>query len=413
MHNLKRNLHIQLEKNLQYFPVVAILGARQVGKTTLAKEVRPDFRYFDLESPKDFERITRDPDFFFEQHPKHIIIDEAQEYPELFRALRGVVDHDRNTPGRFILTGSSSPDLLEGLSDSLAGRIGIIELGTLKANEIEQVELSGVYRLFEKKLDRNFLSSIGEKLVPLSRQQIHRAWLKGGYPEPLLKDDEAFYRRWMENYRDTYVYRDLSKLFPKLDKVAYRRFLSMLAQISGTIINKSDLARAIEVDEKTARKYLDIAEGTFVFRQQLSYEGSVSKSIVKMPKGYLRDSGLRHYLQGISNLDALYEHPSIGHSFECFVIDEILKGMHAQGILNYQANYYRTRSGAEVDLILQGEFGVLPIEIKYGVRTSTKSLRSLSDFIESNGLDFGLVINQAEEACWLTSNIFQLPAGWL
>ena len=413
MHNIKRNLIAQLEKNLQYFPVVAILGARQVGKTTLAKEVRPEFRYFDLESPNTYERISRDPEFFFEQNPNHLIIDEAQEYPELFRVLRGVVDADRQAKGRFILTGSSSPELLEGLSDSLAGRIGIIELGTLKANEHYKKPLSTFYGIFESKLQKEVLDPYLRQAPDITREQIHEAWLLGGYPEPALAKTKDFYKRWMENYRDTYIYRDLSKLFPKLDKVAYRRFLSMLAQVSGTIINKSELARAIEVDEKTARKYLEIAEGTFVFRQLLSYEGSVSKSIVKMPKGYIRDSGLKHYMEGIGDMERLYEHPNIGNSFECFVIDEILKGLEAQGIVNYQAHYYRTRSGAEVDLVLAGEFGVLPIEIKYGVRVKTKALSALSDFVEANGLPFGIVVNQSNEACWLTPKIFQLPVGFL
>lgn len=146
---LKRNLQAKIERLLTQFPVVVILGARQVGKTTLAKQIAPDWRYFDLENPDNYDFITRDPSFFFQQFPQHLIIDEAQVYPELFSTLRGVIDQNRDQKGRFILTGSSSPDILTGISESLAGRIAIVELGTLKANEIYQKPLSEFYSNFD------------------------------------------------------------------------------------------------------------------------------------------------------------------------------------------------------------------------------------------------------------------------
>jgi hypothetical protein len=400
---------------MRNFPVLAIIGARQTGKTTLTKAIAPAFEYFDLEKPTHFDQISRDPEFFFIQHPNHIIIDEAQEWPQLFNVLRGVVDEKRNTMGRFIITGSSSAELLSHISESLAGRIAIIELGTLKANEYQHTSLSSFYHLFEQKLTKENLVT-GK--APLSVEQVQRSWLRGGYPEPLLKlnqspNGKSRYENWMANYQATYINRDIARLFPKLNKINFRRFLTMLSKLSGTILNKSDLARALEVSEPTIRHYLEIAEGTFLWRQLTSFENNVTKSLVKLPKGHMRDSGLLHHLLRINSLDALYSDPIAGHSFEGFVIEEILKGLQDAGISNTQPYYYRTRSGAEIDLILEGNFGVLPIEIKLGRTISPKSLISLNKFIQEQQLPFGMIINQSEKVEWLTPTIIQVPAGWL
>ncbi|MCB1214800.1 MAG: AAA family ATPase [Deltaproteobacteria bacterium] len=179
MTELKRNLFSQLKDYLKYFPVVAIIGARQVGKTELAKSLGPKWSYFDLENPLDFDRISRDPVFFFKEHPDYLILDEAQEYPELFRVLRGVVDEKRQVKGRFLLTGSSSPHLFSKLSESLAGRMGILELGTLKANEFYQKPLSDFYQIFsQKKVERDFLSQLKPQL---GHEELKNFWLRGGY----------------------------------------------------------------------------------------------------------------------------------------------------------------------------------------------------------------------------------------
>ena len=407
---IDRNIHDKIERMLRIFPVVALIGARQVGKTVLSKMLRPTWRYVDLENPNDFEHLNRDPMLYFEHYPSNIIFDEAQIYPKLFEILRGVVDARREDKGRFILTGSSNPELLTQISESLAGRIGIVEIGTLKANEHYQIPFSPFYTLFESPLDKKALSF---KKTPLSNAEMRKLWLRGGYPEPLLMKDELDYRLWMQSYCDTYINRDVAKLFPQLNRVKYQRFIRMLAKLSGTIINKSDVGRILEFNESTARDYLRIANHTFIWREVLSYEQSAIKSIVKMPKGYIRDSGLLHFLSGIETMDALFEASSIGTSFESFVIEELIKGLNATLITNWQFFYYRTRSGSEVDLILKGPFGVLPIEIKYGTTTNMKQLTSLSRFVEENKLPFGLLINQSKEPMWLSDTVYQLPVGWL
>lgn len=409
----QRNISNHAIDLMKEFPVLAIIGARQTGKTSLAKSIAPHFTYFDLEKPSHYDQITHDPEFFFTQYPQHIILDEAQELPVLFNILRGVVDENRQETGRFIVTGSSSTELLSHVSESLAGRIAIIELGTLKANELFYQPISPFYHLFETHLSKE---NVIHHLSSLTLQQINFAWLRGGYPEPLLKLEQhetSYYENWMSNYQATYINRDIAKLFPKLNKINFRRFLMMLGKLSGTVLNKSDLARALEVSEPTITNYLEIVHGTFLWRELPSFENNITKSIVKMPKGHIRDSGLLHHLLRIDNLESLYSDPIVGHSFEGFVAEEILKGLQDIGILNVQPYYYRTRSGAEIDLILEGNFGLLPIEIKHGKTIKRNKLLTLTQFIKDHKLPFGIIVNQSESVEWLTPTIVQIPAGFI
>ncbi len=405
-----RNQAQVIEKLLKMFPAIAVLGARQTGKTTLAKQIQPDWHYFDLEQPQDYDLISQDPTLFFKRYPDKVIIDEAQNFPQLFQVLRGIIDANRGEKGRFILTGSSSPELSKHLSESLAGRIAIVELGTLKANEYYKKPLSYFYQLFANKIAP---TTIFDYEPQFSNQQIQHIWLKGGYPEPTLSHDELFYEQWMNNYYLNYISRDIAKLFPKLNKIKYQRFIKMLGHLSGTILNKSDLARALEINEGTVREYLHIAEGTFLWRELQSYGNSGVKSIIKMPRGYIRDSGLLHYLLQIKTQEDLYHHPIVGHSFESYVIEELIKGLQAAMVSNWKIDYFRTRKGAEIDAILTGYFGVLPIEIKHSSSVSLKKLRSLSDFIEQNHLPLGIVISFTEKITWLSDKIVQIPVGML
>jgi predicted AAA+ superfamily ATPase len=410
MIGVKRNLEHKARETLEMFPVMAILGARQVGKTTLAKNLIDGWKYIDLEDPDDYDLITNNPKFFFQQYPRHVIIDEAQLYPELFAILRGIIDAARSEKGRFIITGSSSPELLSQISETLAGRIGILELGSLKANEYYQKPLSPFYEMFSEKLDpENLISGP----PPLTIQEIQRLWFMGGYPEPLLTKNELFYHQWMENYRDTYINRDIARLFPRLNKIAYRRFLTILSKLSGTIKNKRDLGRTLEVNEGTAKDYLSIAEGTFLWRSLPSFERNIIKSIIKMPKGYIRDTGLLHYLTRINSLHELVEDPLVGKSFESFVIEEIIRGLESTFVTNWHPYYYRTRNGAEIDLVLDGPFGILPIEIKYGTSVKVNQLLSLTQFVHEHQLPFGMVINQSSSVEWLSPKIVQVPVGWI
>lgn len=407
---LTRNIEVKVQKLMRIFPVVALIGARQTGKTTISKKIAASWDYFDLENPNHFDLIHRDPVLFFKQFHSNLILDEAQKYPEIFNVLRGVIDEDRDQKGRFIVTGSSSPELLTNLSESLAGRVGILEVDTLKCNEFYKTNLSSFYDIFQEPLSKSNLK-LEKPLCTL--EQVRYFWLKGGYPEPLLLNDEVGFDLWMTNYITTYVNRDIASLFPRLDKIKFNRFINVLAKLSGTILNKSEIGRMLEFDEGTAREYISIAEKTFLWRELLSYENSISKSIVKMPKGHLRDSGLLHYMLNIKNEKILFQHPQMGPSFEGFVIEEILKGLNSTLVSNWKPYYFRTRGGSEIDLILEGPFGVLPIEIKYGTTVSSKQLRSLKQFISDNQLPFGIVINQSNTLIWLTEDILQLPVHYI
>lgn len=405
----QRNITPYIQALLKQYPVVALVGARQVGKTSIAKALGTEWFYTDLEKTSDLERLMRDPEFFFKQHPRHVIFDEAQRLPELFTTLRGVIDEQRDERGRFIMTGSSSPELLGHISESLAGRIAIIELGTLKANEYFHLPISPFYQLFQSPLSPESVEIFAPRL---SHDQLQSFWFKGGYPEPIA-NDVTFYQEWMVDYENTYVNRDVAKLFPNLNSIAFRRFVTMLGRLSGKIINKSDLARSVGVSQPTISGYLEIVAGTFLWRQLPSFERNANKSVVKMPKGHIRDSGLLHHLLHLNNLETLQSDIIAGFSFEAFVIEEILKGLQDSRIRNVQASYYRTRGGAEIDLILDGSFGILPIEIKYGYKVSRHQLRALTAFIEQHDLPMGLLINQSDRMEWLSDRILQVPAGCL
>lgn len=411
MTGLKRNLEDKLNKLLTFFPAVTILGVRQGGKTTLAKMIRPQWKYFDLEKGTDYDRITTDVDFFFRENPEHLIIDEIQQAPQLFQELRGIIDRNREKKGRFILTGSSSFELVKNISETLAGRVGIVELGTFKLNEFAGKPLSPFYKIFDNPLSLDTLKHLKDLQPQVSHEQVANFFLKGGYPEPIVINDDQFHLSWMENYYKTYIERDIRKLFPKLDIVKYRRFISMLSSLSGTIINRSEVGRSLDTSEVTVKQYLDIAHGTYVWRNIPSYEKSAIKSILKMPKGILRDSGILHFLQRIHDKEQLNAYPRVGTSFEAFIIEEIIKGLEAKMLTGWEYYYYRTRNGAEIDLILDGDFGILPIEIKYGLKTDKSKITSLRKFIKDNNLPFGIVINNSEEVTMLAEGVIQIPAG--
>ena len=413
MTDKKRNLETKINNLMVYFPVVIILGVRQCGKTTLAKLLRPNWEYFDLERGRDFDFVTRDFEFFIKEHPHSIIIDEAQRYPALFQELRGVVDRDRKNKNRFILTGSSSLDLVKNVSESLAGRVGLVQLGTFKANETYAIGLPGFYKIFSKDLNHttiDFLKGIEPKI---SHDQLMQAFLRGGYPEPVLEKNDRFYDAWMDNYIQTYIQRDVRTLFPRLDLIKYQRFISMLSALSGTIINRSQVGRSLDISEKAVRDYLQIAKGSYIWRIIPSYEKSLSKSLVKMPKGNIRDSGLTHYIQGITQRRQLPNYPQVGTAFEAFISEEIIKGIQATEIVNWDYYYFRTRNGAEIDLILEGPFGTLPIEIKFGSMIKQRQIQTLKNFVYKNNLPLGIVINNSDDVQLVADRILQLPATYI
>jgi len=406
----RRNIERKISDLLTFFPIVIILGVRQCGKTTLARMLRPDWQYFDLERSRDLDFVAGDFDFFVKEHPHSVIIDEAQRHPPLFQELRSVIDRDRKRRNRFLLTGSSSLELVKTVSESLAGRVGLVELGTFKVNETYSLGLPEFYQIFSKNLDHTTIDFLKALKQTISHDQLMQAFLKGGYPEPVLEEDDKFYDLWMENYIQTYIQRDIRTLFPRLDLVKYQRFVSMLSALSGTIINRSQVGRSLDASEKAIRDYLQIAEGSYIWRNSPSYEKSTSKSVVKMPKGNIRDSGLTNFIQGITRREQLLNYPNVGASFEAFIAEEIIKGVQATDAVNWKHYYFRTRNGAEIDMILEGSFGTLPIEIKFGSSIKQRQIQTLKNFVYNNNLPVGIVINNSDDVRLVADRIIQLPA---
>ena len=380
---MKRAYESLIRSYLADFPCVALLGVRQCGKTTLLQTLPRGWKRYDLERRADHAVVSRDPDAFLRLNPRHIALDEAQLVPELFAALRVAIDDKRSEKGRFVITGSSSPELLRSVSESLAGRIGIIEVAPLSWAEVTQTFArdSLLTRLTHRKAKP---ADLIDGLKPRGTLALaHDFWLRGGFPEPWLQGTETFRARWVEQYLQTYLLRDVKQLFPALNDVRFRRFLELLGGLSGTILNVAEVARALAVSQPTARDYFDIAHGTFIWRSIPAYTRDVVKRVVKHPRGYLRDSGLLH---------ALLSHPQMGASWEGMVVEEVLRQLNAAGVA-HQYSYYRTGAGAEVDLVVEGNFGLVAIEVKHASAIGARELRPLRDFVNEHKARVGVVIN--------------------
>ncbi len=408
---MKRIYETLIKSCLSEFPCVVILGPRQCGKTTLLGTLEASWRRFDLERQSDFQVISRDPDLFLRLNPRHIAVDESQVLPAIFPALRVAIDENRGETGRFVITGSSSPALMKSVSESLAGRVAIVEMAPLSFAETRQAFESSFFDVLRTgKIAAADLAHTLRQNATLA--EIHQYWLQGGYPEPWLKTSLRFRKTWRENYVQTYLQRDVARLFSGLDHDRFRQFLYMLGSLSGTILNYSDVARTLAVSQPTARDYVEIAHGTFVWRRLPAHTGNPLKRAVKHPKGYLRDSGLLHHLLRIPDLDALLSHPVLGKSWEGMVIEELFRGLNGRGIA-FEASHYRSAAGGEVDLVLEGDFGLIPIEIKHTQTVRIQQLQALDHFIADFKCGFGLVINNDERPRFYTERILGVPFAYI
>jgi len=337
---INRWITSRLEQTVGRTPAVALLGARQVGKTTLAQVLtrdRPSI-YLDLESPEDLVKLS-DPMAFLSLHSdKLVILDEIQRAPDLFMVLRGLIDKNRQAGRKgeqFLVLGSASMDLLRQSSESLAGRISYIELTGLNILEVPAHKPADIQRL----------------------------WLRGGFPESYLSDTDALGMHWLENLIRTYLERDVPQMGFRVPANRLRRLWTMLAHLQGETVNFSSLAVNLEVDSKTVSHYLDILVDLLLVRRLEPWYANVKKRLVKSPRFYIRDSGILHRLLGIADYEALLSNPVVGKSWEGFAIENILSLLPGGA----EAYFYRTAAGAEIDLLLSlSNKELWAIEIKKG-----------------------------------------------
>jgi len=324
----QRIIHQRLNDLLAQFPAVALLGPRQVGKTTLAfaqKDIHPDVVYLDLELPS-AQRQLDDPEAFFAAHPNQLVIlDEVQRLPGIFSILRGVIDQrrrDGEAAGQFLLLGSASGVLLQQSSESLAGRVAQLELTPFQAREVFNEGVSAA--------DLNAL------------------WVRGGFPLAWLASNDAASLTWREVFITTYLEKDIPALGPRIPATTLRRLWTMLAHNQGELLDQAKLASALAISGQTVGRYIDLLSDLMLVRRLPAWSGTVGKRLVRAPKVYVRDSGLVHALLGLQDLDAVLSHPVAGSSWEGFVVEQLINAAPSA-----QASFYRTSNGAEVDLVLE------------------------------------------------------------
>jgi len=364
----RRNLH-KVEDALSRQAAVALIGPRQVGKTTLAHEIsksRPSV-YLDLESKADRDKLS-DPELFLRNHEdKLVILDEIHRAPELFQVLRSLIDQGRRNnlrTGRFLVLGSAAIDLLRQSGESLAGRIEYSHLGSLDILEIEN-----------------------------NAKSIDSLWLRGGFPDSYLakNDADSFHSR--RSFIRTYLERDVPQFGPRIPAEILERLWTMLAHNQGTLLNASRLAGGLSVSAPTVTTYISLLVDLLLVRRLPPFHSNIGKRLVKSPRTYVRDSGILHALLGINDMNVLSGHPVVGKSWEGFAIESLL----AAAPEHTKASFYGTAAGAEVDLVLElgGKHGLWAIEIKLGLTAkpergfynSLEDLQPQKSFVVYSGTD--------------------------
>lgn len=358
---------------LQLFPVTAILGPRQVGKTTLAKIFKPD-HLFDLENPRDMVQLEN-PQLTLETLQGTIMIDEIQRKAELFPLIRYLVDN--NPKQRFLILGSASSSLRQQSGESLAGRIGY-----------------------------HYLT--GLNLAEVGNNNEEKLWLRGGFPRSYLSETDEQSLLWRDNFIATFLEKDLQLLGVNIQPSTMYRFWIMLSHYHGQTINYSELARSFGISDKKVKFYLSILEDTFMLRQLMPWHANVNKRLVKSPKIYLRDSGIFHALQSINSLENLRKHPKLGTSWKGFALEEIVSFLRKR---DSEVFFYGTHGGAELDLFWQEGNKKIGVEFKYmdAPRTTKSMHQSISDL----NLDTLFIIYPGDRAYSLTEKVKVCPLSEL
>ena len=365
----------RIREAFRVHPVVALLGPRQAGKTTLARQYAGDdsVTWFDLENPVDLQRLSA-PLSVLQELTGLVVIDEVQRRPDLFPLLRVLVDRPNST-ARFLILGSASPDLVRGASETLAGRVGLVDLAGFDVSEV------------------------GADLM-------HRLWTRGGFPRSFLAPDEAASVAWREGFIRTFLERDIPQLGITIPSESLRRFWTMVAHYHGQLWNGAQIGRSLGVSETTARRYLDILAGSYMVRILPPWFENLKKRQVKAPKAYLRDSGVLHALLGLKNPDAVHGHPKLGASWEGFAVEHVLALLESR-----EAYFWATHAGAELDLLVPVGGKRFGFEFKYA--DAPGRTRSMLVALEDLSLEHLWVIYPGKESYAIHERISVVPLATL
>ena len=338
--NIPRQIAQVVRQRLsQASPAVVLLGPRQVGKTTLARQIAADWPqgalYLDMEMPSDRQRLSDAEAYLRAQSPKLVVVDEIHRVPELFAVLRGLIDERRASGqrfGHFLLLGSASLDLMRQSSESLAGRVAYLEMGAITADEAQAAQL------------------------PLDQ-----LWSRGGFPDSTLAGSDALSLMWRQDFIRSYLERDVPMFAPRMPAQTLGRLWTMLAHQQGGLLNQARLAASLDVTAPTLTRYVDLLVDLQLVRRLMPWSVNLGKRLVKSPKVYVRDSGLVHALLGLQTTDDLLGHPVLGASFEGWVIETLVQRLPADA----RAWFYRSHQGAEIDLLIErGGRPQIAIEVK-------------------------------------------------
>jgi uncharacterized protein len=354
---IKRAITEDIKDSMNYFPAIGIIGPRQVGKTTLAKELQKHLNkpsiYLDLELDEDIVRLQNAQAYLQSHQDKCVIIDEIQLMPKLFPLLRALIDQHR-IPARFLILGSASPSIIRQSSETLAGRIAYHELAPLSLQEVKPAGISMIDH-----------------------------WFKGGFPDALLAPNDEASKKWLRNFANTFMEKDLKAMGYEISLQTMSKLYRMVAHVHGQVQNANSLAQGLGVSNPTVGKYLDLLEGGFLLRRLEPYFVNLGKRLIKSPKVYFRDTGLLHYLSTIPNFESLQGNQLIGASWEGYVIEQIRRVAGDA----WQYFFYRTVAGAEADLVLISPNGKMTcVEIKYSTTPTLSKgfFQSIQDLKPAN-----------------------------
>ncbi len=380
-----RRFAASLHRLLRRFPVVTVLGPRQSGKTTFVRAALPGWTYLDLERPSDLVPLQSDPEARLDQIGDRVLLDEAQQAPEVFPILRGIIDRQRGRTGRFVLLGSASPSLVRGISESLAGRTAFLDLPPFRWDEVRGRPATGG------------LSSL---------------WLRGGFPRTFLAADATARREWFDAYSRAFIERDLPALGIDVSAAQMRRLMAMLAHANGGLWNASQLAASLGVSYHTVNRYVDILEQTFLVRKLSPYFRNLGKRLVRSPKVYFRDTGLLHFFAGVKTEADLDVHPGRGASWEAFVIDQAISAFRR---IDPAAEpwFWRTARGVEVDLLVETGGRLIPFEIKLHSAPRADAAAGLRACMADLGIDRGYVVYPGRDRYSMGGGVSVLPAEQL